>query len=79
MKINEFFLLRFKIKSLQFLKWYMFVNFSFSGKTLILKEMAIRLAKEMEEEKQKQTAELEMKNWTIKEEYEDDFLKNISC
>ena len=41
--------------------------------------MAIRLAKEMEEEKQKQTAELEMKNWTIKEEYEDDFLKNISC
>ena len=66
-------------QSLQFLKWYMFVNFSFSGKTLILKEMAIRLAKEMEEEKQKQTAELEMKNWTIKEEDEDDFLKNISC
>ena len=69
----------YDLKSLQFLKWYIFVNFSFSGKTLILKEMAIRLAKEMEEEKQKQTAELEMKNWTIKEEYEDDFLKNISC
>ena len=41
--------------------------------------MAIRLAKEMEEEKQKQTAELEMKNWTIKDEEEDDFLRNISC
>ena len=41
--------------------------------------MAIRLAKEMEEEKQKQNAELEMKNWTIKDEEEDDFLRNISC
>ena len=41
--------------------------------------MAIRLAKEMEEEKQKENAELEMKNWTIKDEEEDDFLRNISC
>ena len=41
--------------------------------------MAIQLAKEMEEEKQKQNAELEMKNWTIKDEEEDDFLRNISC
>ena len=65
-------------KSLKFLNSYI-VKFSFSGKTLILKEMAIRLAKEMEEEKLKQTAELEMKNWTIKEEDEDDFLQNISC
>ena len=41
--------------------------------------MAIQLAKEMEEAEQKRNAELEMKNWTIKDEEEDDFLRNISC